>query len=109
MAQGVYTPDSNSANPNGTGDPNATFQLIDGVTLTGGYAGFGKADPNARDIELYKTILSGDLNGDDAQTAVRRLIPLSCQTCSAHKNGKAFDRPSREGIVTDGLVFGGTS
>ncbi len=43
----------------------ATFQLISGVTIKGGYAGFGEPDPNARDIELYETILSGDIAGDD--------------------------------------------
>jgi parallel beta-helix repeat protein/predicted outer membrane repeat protein len=66
VAQGVYTPDSNTSEPIGTGNREATFQLIDGVTLKGGYAGFGQPDPNARDIELYETILSGDLLGNDA-------------------------------------------
>ena len=61
VAEGIYTPDSNSAVPNGTGDREATFQLINGVTIKGGYAGFGEPDPNARDIELYGTILSGDI------------------------------------------------
>jgi hypothetical protein len=65
VAEGIYTPDSNSTDPNGSGDREATFQLINGVTLKGGYAGFGEPDPNARDIELYETILSGDLNWDD--------------------------------------------
>ena len=65
VAQGIYTPDSNSVNPNGSEDRDATFQLINGVTLKGGYAGFGQPDPNARDIAAYETILSGDLNGDD--------------------------------------------
>ena len=65
VAQGVYTPDTNSADPNGSGDRKATFQLINGVALKGGYAGYGAPDPNARDIELYETILSGDLNGND--------------------------------------------
>jgi hypothetical protein len=65
VAQGIYTPDSNSADPNGSGDREATFQLINGVTIKGGYAGFGESDPNARNIELYETILSGDLDGDD--------------------------------------------
>jgi len=41
------------------------FWLIDGVNLKGGYAGFGEQDPNARDIKLYETILSGDLAGND--------------------------------------------
>lgn len=65
VAQGVYKPDQSSTNPNGTGDRTDTFQLINGVTIQGGYAGYGEPDPNTRDIELYETILNGDLNGDD--------------------------------------------
>jgi parallel beta-helix repeat protein len=62
VAQGTYKPDANSADPNGSGDRDSTFQLINGVTLKGGYAGFGEPDPNARDVQLYETILSGDIN-----------------------------------------------
>jgi hypothetical protein len=65
VAQGIYQPDRSAAEPNGTGDREATFQLINGVMLKGGYAGFGQTDPNARDIALYETILSGDLDGND--------------------------------------------
>ncbi|MHC4735726.1 MAG: right-handed parallel beta-helix repeat-containing protein [Planctomycetota bacterium] len=65
VAEGIYTPDSSSADPNGSGDRMATFQLIDGVTLKGGYAGFGEPDPDSHDIELYETMLSGDLDGND--------------------------------------------
>jgi hypothetical protein len=65
VAEGIYTPDSNSADPNGTGDRTATFQLVNGVTLKGGFAGFGQPDPNARDIGLYESVLSGDLAGND--------------------------------------------
>jgi predicted outer membrane repeat protein len=59
VAEGVYRP----AGPGG--DRTATFQLVNGVALKGGYAGFGEPDPDERDIELHETILSGDLNGDD--------------------------------------------
>jgi hypothetical protein len=63
VAQGAYKPD---AGKNVTaGDRNATFELKAGVALKGGYAGIGGPDPNARDIALYETILSGDLKGDD--------------------------------------------
>ena len=62
IAQGVYVPDTNSINPTGNGDRNATFQLIKGVVLEGGYAGLGDPDPNSRNIVLYETILSGDIN-----------------------------------------------
>lgn len=65
VAQGIYKPDRDEANPNGTGDRKASFQLISGVSLMGGYAGIGAKDPDARDIELYETILSGDLLGND--------------------------------------------
>ncbi len=42
-----------------------SFELINGLALRGGYAGQGAPDPDARDIELYETILTGDLLGDD--------------------------------------------
>jgi hypothetical protein len=67
VAEGIHTPDSNSTDPNGSGDRNATFQLKNGVTLKGGYAGHGEPDPDARDINLYETILSGDLDGNDVE------------------------------------------
>jgi len=63
VAQGIYRPGED-----GTVsllDRNARFWLSDGVTLTGGYAGIGANDPNARDVQVYETILSGDLLADD--------------------------------------------
>lgn len=63
VAQGVYKP----ADPGG--DRGASFELITGVTVKGGYAGYGEPDPNARDIEKYETILSGDLWGNDVEVA----------------------------------------
>ena len=70
LANGIYRPDrqfvrGRSPRIVASGDRTATFQLKNGVTIKGGYAGFGEPDPDARDIELYETILSGDLNGDD--------------------------------------------
>ncbi len=59
VAQGVYKP------AGVLGDRQATFQLFNGITVKGGYAGVGAPDPNIRDIDVYETILSGDLNGDD--------------------------------------------
>ncbi|MHC4501629.1 MAG: right-handed parallel beta-helix repeat-containing protein, partial [Planctomycetota bacterium] len=65
VAQGTYKPDEgDGVTP---GDRNATFQLKNGVTIKGGYAGFGQPDPNARDIELYEAILTGDLAGNDVE------------------------------------------
>ena len=59
VAQGVYRPTVPD------GDREITFRLRNGVALRGGYAGLGERDPNKRDIVLHKTILSGDLNGND--------------------------------------------
>ena len=59
VAKGVYKPAGIS------GDCAATFQLLNGITIKGGYAGLSSPDPNIRDIDAYETILSGDLNGDD--------------------------------------------
>jgi hypothetical protein len=67
VAQGIYKPDQgNGFTP---GDKGATFELVPGVTVKGGYAGFGEPAPDARDIVKYKTILSGDLAGNDVQVA----------------------------------------
>ena len=65
VAQGTYRPDRNEANPQGSGDREARFHLVNDVALQGGYAGIGADDPDARDIHLYETLLSGDLLGDD--------------------------------------------
>ena len=65
VAEGTYRPDQNEANPDGTESRAATFQLLNGVTLAGGYAGLGAPDPDARDVELFLTTLSGDLLEND--------------------------------------------
>ncbi|NIP23501.1 MAG: hypothetical protein GWN67_05170 [Phycisphaerae bacterium] len=65
VGKGTYRPDEDSANPSGTGNRQATFQLKNGVALRGGYAGFGQPDPDARDPNTHETILSGDLLGND--------------------------------------------
>jgi predicted outer membrane repeat protein len=59
VADGIYKPDQGGGKT--PGDRGATFQLISGIVIKGGYAGYGAPDPNERDIELYETILSGDI------------------------------------------------
>ncbi len=62
VAEGVYYPDE------GTGltddDRTATFALIDGVTLEGGYPSGG----GLRDWQAHPTVLSGDVGQDDVNT-----------------------------------------
>ncbi len=59
VAAGTYRP----AGPGG--DRDSAFQLVHGLAIRGGYAGFGAPDPDLRDVGGHPTILSGDLNGDD--------------------------------------------
>ncbi len=61
VAQGVHRPDLCLADPAGTSDLAVSFTLPLSVVLKGGYAGYGAPDPDARDVALYETILSGDL------------------------------------------------
>ncbi len=65
VAQGVYWPDRDEISPVGTGDRTVTFQLLDGLAIRGGYAGIGAPDPEARLIDTYVTVLTGDLSDDD--------------------------------------------
>ena len=72
VAKGMYEPDRRieKAGRMGiriaeSGDRMETFQLLSGVMIKGGYAGLGEAEPDARDIKLYQTILSGDLENND--------------------------------------------
>jgi hypothetical protein len=55
-------------------EPPPTFHLVDGVALRGGYAGLGAPDPDARDIDAFPSILSGDIDDDDD------LYPTGCCT-----------------------------
>jgi len=63
VAQGLYRPDQGSeVTP---GSRSASFRLVNGMILQGGFAGVGEENPDARDPETYETILSGDLAGND--------------------------------------------
>jgi predicted outer membrane repeat protein len=65
VAQGIYKPNQRLIylNP----PVLESFYLINNVAIKGGYAGVYEPDPNARNIEIYKSFLSGDLNGDDIE------------------------------------------
>ena len=63
VAEGVYKPDKGGAATAGSRE--ASFMLKEGLTIRGGFAGYGQPRPDARDPATYVTILSGDLKGDD--------------------------------------------
>lgn len=64
MGPGTYTPDRGAGHT--PGDRDATFPLLDGVTIKGGYGGLSVPAADHRDLDLFITTLSGDLAGDDA-------------------------------------------
>lgn len=96
VAQGTYKPDRGvGIEP---GDWEATFQLKNGVSIKGGYAGFGESDPNAHHIELYKTILSGDLKDDDGPDFTNNWDNCHAVVTATHTD---------ETAVLDGFVISG--
>ena len=100
VAQGVYKPDQ-GANQT-LGDWTATFELVNGygVTIKGGYAGYGKSNPDARDTELYETILSGDLYGND--------VDISDAEYEISRAENSYHVISSDGFaVIDGLTITG--
>jgi len=63
VARGTYTPDMGGGQT--SGDREASFDIPEGVTIRGGYAGYWAINPDAHDVAVHRTILSGDLDGDD--------------------------------------------
>ncbi len=63
VADGTYKPDDGARVTRG--DRAVSFAIPDKVTVLCGHAGYGAADPDARNPDKYPTILSGDLRGDD--------------------------------------------
>ena len=127
-AQGIYKPDQATSSPPPppppppppgslidnwsdmvtaaitAGDREATFQLINGVTIKGNYAGFAEPDPNARDIGLYETIMSGDLAGND--TEVDDLEYLLIDPCRADNSFHVVTGDyTDETAVIDGFII----
>ncbi|OGO01258.1 MAG: hypothetical protein A2Y72_06450 [Chloroflexi bacterium RBG_13_53_26] len=80
VASGTYYPDENAANPNGTGNRSATFRMVDGVALYGGFPSGGGTWED-RDPAIHVTTLSGDIDGDgvpDTQNAYTVVSSLNC-------------------------------
>ncbi len=104
VADGVYRPDRSSARPDGTQDRSVSFVLLDGIAIKGGFPGTGVLDPNARDITLYETILSGDLAGDDAPV-VDPCDLLTDPTRVENSYAVVTSGPCSRSAVLDGLTI----
>ena len=107
VAEGVYKPDQGRRIR--AGNRQATFQLINGVPIKGGYAGFGESEPNTRDIKAHETILSGDLAGNDRDVnALSELITDPCRGENSYRVVTGSD--CDESTLLDGFtITGGNS
>jgi predicted outer membrane repeat protein len=89
VGQGTYRPDRS------TGDRAATFQLISGVGLYGGYRGIDPndpGDPNDHDPNTFQSTLSGDLLRNDGPPFVEEFtMCYSGEGTSAEPGCEAFD------------------
>ena len=80
VADGTYYPDEGAGQTNN--DRLSTFTLIDGISVYGGYTGYGAPNPELRDLDpaTNNTILSGDIDGtpaDDANNAYHVVSALN--------------------------------
>ncbi len=95
VAQGQYRPDQGTwIQP---GDREATFQLINGVTILGSFAGAAGADPEQRDPAGFPTILTGDLAGNDD--------PQDLQTWRENSYRVVFAKDAGSGTILDGVII----
>ncbi len=82
VAQGIYTPTRDPL------DRDATFNLKDGVSTTGGYAGLAGMYPDFRHTRFFTTILSGDIDNNDDSTdpSTKEGNSHHVVTCSGQNN-----------------------
>jgi hypothetical protein len=105
MAQGIYKPDQGEGVT--SGDRDAAFELFDGLTIRGGFASVGSAYPDDRNNEAYKTILSGDLSGDDVD--VSNLTDLSDEPTRSDNSRLIVNTVSEVNIEKEVTTRGGRS
>jgi hypothetical protein len=94
VAQGLYRPDQGDQVVEG--DRTATFLLVEGVAILGGFAGLTEADPDLRDTARFATILTGDLAGNDDSNEGTWFLDNSSHVVSATE--------ASNGAVLDGLT-----
>lgn len=106
VAEGHYTPDSNSTYPSGTGERTATFQLINGVALYGGFP-CGGGMWEQRDPNVYETILNGDIAkaGDNLDNSYH-VVTGSATDATAVLDGFIITAGNANGTGSNGMGGG---
>ncbi len=103
VAQGTYRPDLGRAAQ--AGDRAASFSLKTGVTLRGGYAGSSLSSPDARNVRVYASILSGDLAENDRRRT--SVWDLSWDPRRAENSYHVVTADRVTGAVLDGFHIAG--
>jgi predicted outer membrane repeat protein len=77
VAQGIYMPDRGEGRT--PGDRNASFKLVNGVSIFGGFPSGGGTWAQ-RNLGRYETILSGDIGvaGDNADNSLHVVMAINC-------------------------------
>ncbi len=78
-------------------DRAASFTLVPGTMIMGGYAGCGAPDPDFRDPSTYITILSGDLLGNDDDVSEAP----DCPCLSPGDEGQCTDMACRDRVLDE--------
>ena len=105
VAAGTYRPDK------GTKDRKSSFNLIDGVSLYGGFAGY-ETYREQMDPQINITTLSGDLNGNDGENFAGRsdnsyhVVNCSGTHGSTIIDGFTFTGGNANGANTDSIGGG---
>ncbi|MCK4341939.1 MAG: right-handed parallel beta-helix repeat-containing protein [Phycisphaerae bacterium] len=109
----TYKPDLSEHGYVTLGARNEAFQLINGVAVRGGYAGYGAPNPDLRDIANCETILSGDLLGNDEPDFVNNdensyhIVNDSGTDGTAIIDGFTITAGNADGDFQQGYEFGG--
>ncbi|MCG8407426.1 MAG: hypothetical protein MI923_19680 [Phycisphaerales bacterium] len=99
VASGTYRPDQGV---NQTLDhPNETFQLENGVSILGGYAGVGEPNPDDRDVVVYETILTGEIGTGSVTDNSTHVITGSSVHTSARLDGFTIVNSADSGMHND--------
>ncbi len=95
VADGTYKPTSDS-------NSSIYFVLKNGVSLMGGYAGYGAAVPDARDVAANSTLLSGDIGsvGSSADNSFHVVVGSGTNS-SALLDGFTITKGMAEGSFND--------
>ncbi len=100
IAGGIYKPSAS--------DRAASFVLFNGAELKGGYAGSAGANPNSRDINKFKTIISGNI-GAAASSSDNSLTILSSAPDSFDNSYHLDGLTISDGLLGFSLVGAGAN